>query len=160
LHKVFNYVVRHWAERFGATYPHLRILERETRSARTRDEAIVDARAESVEQLTAIFATRSRHLLDEMRNLIDLLLLPRPGASQTDEYREIVISAMRERRRVLRQCLDDCDQLRLRAAACSLPAALCQRIDALAEEASSLEAAAIRYGLEDDEFVDAETESE
>jgi hypothetical protein len=153
IQKILYHVICHWVERFGGVYPHLRILKREFRAARTTEEIRTDSRIESVEQLADIFAKRNRPLLEELRTLLNLL---KPEIHPTDEYREIVVSALREGRRGLRDCLDELDQLKLRATACSLPSSLSEKIDALIEEASLIEKSAIQFGLEDDEFVDAE----
>jgi hypothetical protein len=153
--KVFNHVISQWVERFGSLYPQLKILERELRGWRTREEVLEELRVESVEQLIEIFTKRNRPLLDEMRRLIELLI-PQAGVNQTDEYREIVVGALRERRGGLRECLNDFDQLKLRSVACSLPRAVSDKIDALVDEAAGIESAAIKFGLEDDEFVDAD----
>jgi hypothetical protein len=150
LASVAGHVVRHWAERFGAVYPPLRLCVAELRGARGAADAAADARRESVAELAELAARRNRPLLDEMHRLLALC-----DAGGDAEYREVLAGALRERRRGIRECIGDFDRLRVSATGFALPPPLAARIDALAGEAAAVEAAAIRCGLEDDEFVDA-----
>jgi hypothetical protein len=152
---VTSHVVRHWSARFGGLYPQLRILETEFAATRTRAEVITDARAESLDQLTDMVVARHGNALDEIRRLIGM------ATDAVDrDAREIVLEALRERREGLRQCLRDMDGLRMRAAMYPVPEELVAKIGGLTGDVAALEAAAIRIGLEDDEFVDVEDDSQ
>jgi hypothetical protein len=132
-------------------------IECELREMRTLEGLRAESRIESVEQLLEIFATRNRQMFSEMRTLLDLMS---PEVHPTEEYREIVVSALREGRRGLRMCLDELDRLRITATACALPKSISEKIEAFGEEAMAIEREAIKFGLEDDEFVDASMDSE
>jgi hypothetical protein len=153
LTRILPYVLDQWSDRFGKLYPQLNVLKTEFDDLRER----TTDRTESLGQLVSNVSTEYQAILTEMANLVELL---RPQFDDlgevmiSQEYRDIVLSAMRENRGPLRECLGKVDELKARAFSFPEAGDLTAAIAKISDQVAVIEAAAVEAGLDDDEFVD------
>jgi hypothetical protein len=153
LTKILPYVVSQWSDRFGRFYPQLNPIKSEFESLKERPTD----RAESLSKLVEAVSADYGGVITEMANLVEML---RPKFDElgevilSEEYREIVLTAMRENRKALRDCIAKVDELKVRAFAYPEAGDLVAAIGKIGDQVAAIEGAAVEAGLDDDEFVD------
>ena len=94
-------------------------------------------------------------MITELSHLIELLV-PSPDRFEvihaSDEYKKIVMDAMKDNRNLLRECLEEVDRLKALANRYSGSQELLDKINRFAAVVSNLEATALAIGIDDDEF--------
>lgn len=153
---ILPYIVSQWRNRFGEIYPQLAILERVFGGV--VEKASLNLRVD-IDRVKRMY----QPVVEEMETLIELLV-PSPDRFEffepSDEYRNIVLDSMRDKRRVLSKCLEDVDQLRISASVHGVDSELVLEVSAFAVRVGSVESRTIAVGIDGDEFVDVDDYSE
>ncbi|KAH0785993.1 hypothetical protein GPJ56_010127 [Histomonas meleagridis] len=75
----------------------------------------------------------------------------------TDEYKHIIIDALRERRNQLHECTDEIDELVKEALPSTISGEVKEKVSALESEVYAVANEASQIGMDDDEFTDADS---
>ena len=155
-------VVERWCEKFGGIYGQLKLLKREFRPRETEEDRLNRQRNRGIEIQTDSICARWDPMLVELENLVELLI---PSGDrfevveQTDEYRSIVLSGIRDNKTLLLKCTQDADVLKANLERFECNQEVTAKINAFVERVSRIEARLEVIGVDDDEFEDV-TESE
>ena len=155
-------VIDRWCEKFGGIYGQLALLKREFRPRETEEDRLNRQRNRSIDILADSICARWDPMLVELENLVELLVPSGErfeAIEQTDEYRSIVLSGIRDNRALLLKCAQDVDVLKANLERFECNPEVTAKINAFVERVSRIEARLEVIGVDDDEFEDV-TESE
>ena len=154
--------VREWRKRFGKIYPQLKILESELKKIINKKDIVVyKDQSYKVNLILDTIKMRYSLFFKEINNILDLMDKDKCNfVIPSDEYTQIVIDQLKDRKKQMNDCAYDIGVLKSQIRQYAIQPEIKEEINQIVECFNSIEKKANQIGLNDDEFEDFVDEEE
>lgn len=163
LNSILSFVVHQWNERFGERYCILKIVDKFFHTEETKEQQLEAIGIENISMKLRHIHETYGPMLTEMTNLIELLVPNLDNfevINPTDEYRDIVLNAMKDNKNVLEKCIEEVDFLKMMVRRQTCTEEILEKITELSSLVSSIRTKSIRLGIDEDDFEDVVDDAE
>lgn len=147
-----------WSIKYGHIYKQLNILAKEIHPKISLDEKIKIDHESYINDLADIFILEYTRFFNEMQFIINLMDKDKSDfVMASDEYQEIVIEQIKERKSELERCEKDINKLKLNMILYHVEGKVKDKVLDLFHKFTEIEEASRQIGAYDDEFEDIAT---
>lgn len=155
LQSLVKIAIKEWRIKYGNIYKQLIILEKIIRPRITREQKIKIKQAAHMNDLIDVVKLRYTIFFKEMNNIIDLMDQNKCDfVIASDEYQQIVINQINERKSQILECEKDINLLKMLLLQYHLDDDVKEKVQALSDQFTYIEESVRQIGLYDDEFED------
>lgn len=144
-----------WCQKYGHIYKQLNILQKEINPKMSLEEKTKIDHETYINDLADVFILQYTHFFNEMKFIIDLTDKNKSDfVMASEEYQEIVLEQIKERKNELEKCEKAINKLKLKMVLYHVEGKVKDKVLGLYNKYTQIEEAARQIGAFDDEFED------
>lgn len=163
LKSILSFVLHQWNERFGERYCILKMVDKLFHTEETKEQQMEAVGIQNISMKMRHIQETYGPMLTEMTNLIGLLVPNLDNfavINPTEEYRDIVLDAMKSNKTLLEKCIEEVDFLKMMVRKQTCTEDIIEQISSLSSLVSSIHAKSVRLGIDEDDFEDVVDDEE